>query len=126
MPNCKTDIKQNIRESNIELLRIVAMFAILFWHGIHHGLLHNPAFTSIDIKVLSIVRYLLIWHVDVFLLITGFFGIKFKWIKVFKFYGYVLLYFVILSVTISLFKCASIDYRAVLYYMHLILFSMIG
>lgn len=115
MLNYKTDIKRNNRESNIELLRIVAMFAILFWHGIHHGLLHNPAFTSFDIKELSFLRYLLIWHVDVFLLITGFWGVKFKWVKAFKFYGYVLLYFVILNVTISLLKCASIDYHAIYY-----------
>ena len=43
-----------MRDSNFELLRIIAMFAILFWHMIHHGFLTLDNIDPTD-KLLSVI-----------------------------------------------------------------------
>lgn len=65
------------RQLNIELLRIFAMLLILLWHIKGHFMPQNP--TEDMAGVSSIMQYagvLISFHVDLFVLITGFFGIK--------------------------------------------------
>lgn len=90
-----------MRDSNIELLRIVALFIILFWHGIHHGFLQLELDAGSH-TFLNIVQYSLLWHVNVFLIISGYFGIQFKMKKFVRFILYVMMYFALLSISDSL------------------------
>ena len=62
------------RNSNIELLRIVSMLMIVA----HHVLVHGIA-DSIDSGLLHFLDAFLIYGVNVFLLISGYFTIKVKW-----------------------------------------------
>lgn len=77
-------IKQ--RESNIELLRLVIMAFIVLHHFIFHGLGQykylalgaSPLLSGSQIDCALIVDSFLIAAVDVFILISGYFSIKFK------------------------------------------------
>ena len=74
------------RESNIELLRLVVMAFIVLHHFIFHGLGQyrflsfgkTPLLSSSQIDYALIVDSFLIAAVDVFILISGYFSIKFK------------------------------------------------
>lgn len=70
----------NNRLSNIELLRMIAMFAIILGHFWGHGLqsVDEIAGTK-EADILSFLTSFLTCHVNLFLLITGYFGIKFRW-----------------------------------------------
>lgn len=79
-------IKTTVRQSNIELLRLVVMGMIVLHHFIFHGLglYRNLAFGEAplmdanDTKLALIADSFLICGVDVFILISGWFSIKFK------------------------------------------------
>lgn len=60
------------RQSNFELLRIISMFMIIFWHiMIHGGIIANQNQT---LKiVLSFIQPLLFVHVNSYILVTGYF-----------------------------------------------------
>lgn len=60
------------RKSNIELLRIIAMSVILIYHFIHYS---SSAYESSAI-VRAAVFSVLYWGVNVFVMISGYFGIK--------------------------------------------------
>ena len=68
------------RSSNIELLRIVLMSMIVLWHFIVHGigLAHPEAYESSEqnLAIPAIVGTLLCYHVNCFIFISGYFGIK--------------------------------------------------
>ena len=69
----------------MELLRIVAMFSILFWHCIYHGLLPLENLTTSE-RVVSVTLYrALYWHVNVFVILSGYFGIRTTPRKLFNF-----------------------------------------
>jgi surface polysaccharide O-acyltransferase-like enzyme len=67
------------RQSNFELLRIIAMFMILLSHFIGAGLQTSQEISKVgrELNIFSL-NYLGI-HVNLFLLITGYFGINFSW-----------------------------------------------
>jgi surface polysaccharide O-acyltransferase-like enzyme len=67
------------RQSNLELLRIVAMFMILLAHLFGHGINFAKNISPISYNLNANIIYFLSIHVNLFLLITGYFGIKFKW-----------------------------------------------
>lgn len=74
------DNKTIDRQSNIELLRIIAMFAILFGHFIGYGYgdiadVQETYKTTINQSILAFLTI----HVNLFLLITGYFGIRLRW-----------------------------------------------
>ena len=73
------------RESNVELLRIVLMTMILLSHLLTHGKFELPEFKGTysiqDSALLSFTRY----HVNTFIIISGFFGISLKFQKIFSF-----------------------------------------
>lgn len=60
------------RQSNFELLRIISMMMIIFWHiMVHGGILANPTET---LKIiLSLIQGLIFVHVNSFILVTGYF-----------------------------------------------------
>lgn len=81
----KKQPSQSVRQSNLELLRIVAMFFIVvghvFWHGFHQeASLHVP------------VRSVVIIGVNLFVLISGYFGINLRLKGLFTIIGVVLFY----------------------------------
>jgi len=67
-----------IRKSNFELLRIISMFFIIIWHIIIHGhMLENCQNETIKI-LLTILEYIIVVHVNSFVLVTGYFQSKSK------------------------------------------------
>lgn len=79
-------IKTTVRQSNIELLRLVVMGMIVLHHFIFHGLglfrniyFGEPAIMNVsDTDMALIADSFLICAVNVFVLISGWFSIKFK------------------------------------------------
>lgn len=63
------------RESQIELLRIIAMFCILFWHVKSHFMGDMVDYHNIYISLLMPIISI---HVNLFVLISGYFGISLK------------------------------------------------
>ena len=77
-----------LRLSNIELLRIVSMFCVLIVHA-DYGALGWPdqseLFSNTNYTIIrTIIESLAIVAVNVFVLISGWFGIKFKWNSLLK------------------------------------------
>lgn len=65
--------KENMRQSNFELMRIVSMFMIIIWHILIHGeVINNTAYTS-NIFFRIITCFLAV-HVNSFILLSGYFG----------------------------------------------------
>ena len=70
------------RDSNIELLRLVCMFFIVFQHCIHlcaFPEVWNPEIMSNEVVLASILTGFAYVGVNCFVLISGFYGIKLKW-----------------------------------------------
>lgn len=64
------------RQLNIELLRIVSMLLICFWHVNGHFLSQVPAESNNVSGIMAYVGLFINFHVDLFVLITGYFGIR--------------------------------------------------
>lgn len=87
-----TVIKNKERNSSFELLRLILMFLIIIHHGIVHGLklteLHQGTDAILmhpdDMLLGCLVNCLCIPAVNVFVLISGYFGIKLNRNKFFK------------------------------------------
>ena len=92
MGGAKSPVKE--RESNMELLRIVAMFLILVLHSNFFTIGEPSANDIIQEPIVSTTRVLVkalsIIGVNVFVLLSGWYGIKFKFNRLlglfFKFY----------------------------------------
>lgn len=72
------------RQSNFELLRIIAMFLVLAVHANYFALDGGPSAQECATRVISsmtriVLESACIVCVDVFVLISGWFGIHFKW-----------------------------------------------
>lgn len=67
------------RSSSIEFLRIVAMLMIVTHHIISHGILPTQVGSSHALNILSITDCLVIFGVNLFVLISGYFLIKLSW-----------------------------------------------
>lgn len=63
------------RQSNIEVLRILAMFMILLGHAWYH-FEKNVGDYPLKEFAYQIINPLLYMHVDIFVMITGFLGLK--------------------------------------------------
>lgn len=69
--------KTNTRQANFELLRILAMYLIVIWHIKGHYVDGGPgAFHPLVAKILTGLSNFISFHVDLFILITGYFGIR--------------------------------------------------
>ena len=66
-------VKNKQRESNFELLRIIAMFMVLILHT-EPPVEHNPQLS--ELWIWNVFHYLCIIAVDLFVFISGFFGIR--------------------------------------------------
>lgn len=78
-----------IRQSNIELLRLLSMFALLFLHFYTHSLLHSEVYASqtgfwknFPLVITSFTSL----QVNIFILISGWFGIRTTPKKIISFY----------------------------------------
>ena len=97
----------NVRSSNMELLRIVAMFLILGIHalGLAHGGLPSVKYTQ-DTPLGTLFFFFSYGAccvgVNVFVLISGWFGIRFKWQSLCKLIFQVLFFTVIIFVILAL------------------------
>lgn len=93
------------RQLNIELIRIFSMFLICFWHvnGHFFPLLPKDIIHVGDLFA-KIIPYIT-FHVDLFVLITGYFGINNYKKKIFKTCSLILFYVIILTIITS---CAGI------------------
>ena len=66
------------RKSNFELLRIVSMFFIIIWHVIMHGKMLDNCHNETITILMTIVQYIIVVHVNSFILVTGYFQSKSK------------------------------------------------
>lgn len=81
------------RESNAELLRLICMFFIVFHHVLTHGaypelLEGGAAIATADAKVALFLNGLFYPAVNIFILISGYFGISVNFKKFFHLYAF--------------------------------------
>lgn len=81
MKELKSQGKSEPRESGVELLRVVLMFCIV----IHHLIVHGSRLVDVESLSLSFFTYqklvyeaFVLFPVDCFVLISGFYGIRFS------------------------------------------------
>lgn len=67
-----TSLAQNVRQSNMELLRIVAMFMILVYHTVYYVFYDYRGESPIFASLMTLLHI----GVPLFVLISGYFGIK--------------------------------------------------
>lgn len=79
-----------IRNSNIELLRILCMLMVVVLHfnnnGANTGIVNMPELLTTRLTWGFLVESFCIVAVNCFVLVSGYFGIKLKWRSVMKFY----------------------------------------
>jgi len=105
---------KSVRQSGIELLRIILILMILvvhYFHGEKGGLFNNVDKNSFNYYISHIIESFCIIAVNVFILITGYFSVKKNYVKVSKainlyaiaiFYGFVFLIFSVIRTDNSL------------------------
>ena len=71
------------RNGNVEFFRCCLMFLIVFWHCYDCG----PFGRGNDLGAWSIFFALTFWHVDGFVVISGWYGIRFAWSKYIRLLG---------------------------------------
>lgn len=69
------------RNQSIELLRIILMTLIVFGHIIGHGIGEDIYNTEDAPTMEAMLKPLYFYHVDAFIFISGYFGIKLQWDK---------------------------------------------
>lgn len=110
-------MKENIRQSNFELLRIICMIMIITLHTLGHGgALKNTNILSTNFFGAHFLKSLAIVAVNCYVIISGFFGInsKFKLKKVIDLYIQVLFYSIIISLLFWLTGIESINTGSIL------------
>ena len=74
------------RNASVEVFRCLMMFSVVFWHCWSHGI-YQEANAS-----WMLLFALLYWHVDGFLVISGWYSIRFSWRKFISLYSQILFY----------------------------------
>ena len=70
----KGDIKMKDRNSNFDLLKIIAMFFIVVYHILFvNTMMLNPSNSLLEFKILSLLCFIIIVHVNLFVMITGYY-----------------------------------------------------
>lgn len=64
------------RQANFELMRIFAMYLILLWHIKGHFMADSDVYHPLVIKVTNLISSCISFHVDLFILMTGYFGVR--------------------------------------------------
>jgi len=87
--NNSTDSKMqsSTRIASIEVLRVLLMFLIVLYHSHLFGI-----YKDVNNAWSFILTALITWHVDGFVVISGWFGIKFKVVKWIRLYSVILFY----------------------------------
>lgn len=88
--SCSDEHSQNIiRSSNIEFLRIIAMFMVLFGHYYLKGGFPDDSLMNASKLVMQFLGSWSKIAVDIFVIISGYFLVtqKFRWRKLWKFFG---------------------------------------
>lgn len=95
------------RNQKIELLRIILMTLIVFGHIIGHGI--GGGRYDVDGKptMEAMLQPLYLYHVDAFIFISGYFGIKLKWNK---FFNLLLKWLLCSVVAVAIVMCVSENY----------------
>src|SRR5574344_649160 len=90
---------KKVRDSNYELMRILAMFSIVLWHTIINGEVFDFANMRVAL-ILRLVLYLCIVHVNLFVLLMGYYQVKndFNIKKIFNILLEILFYNIIINV----------------------------
>lgn len=88
---------KKLRNTNVEVLRMLVMFGILLWHVTVHGynLAHMEKYNMLTIEhdfMNSLSVALFVPCVDLFVLISGYYGIKFSFKTLAKFEGQAIFY----------------------------------
>lgn len=86
---------------NIELLRIFSMFLICLWHVNGHFLPLVPNETNHTAGIINNFTPYLTFHVDLFVMITGYFGVRNSAKGVIKTCSLVIFYSLILGLAIN-------------------------
>lgn len=86
---------------NIEILRIFSMFLICLWHVNGHFLPLVPNETNHTAGIINNITPYLTFHVDLFVMITGYFGVRNSAKGVIKTCSLVIFYSLILGLTIN-------------------------
>ncbi|MBQ9318539.1 MAG: acyltransferase family protein [Bacilli bacterium] len=93
------------RSSNFELMRIISMFFIILWHILMHGNVLENADNKALVNFLSIIMFIIIVHVNSYVIVFGYFQSKskFKLSKLLKLFLQVVFYsFLILLIAIKM------------------------
>lgn len=69
-------IPPNTRQACFEIMRIFAMLLILVWHIKVHYMAGEEEFHPLVVKTMNFLSNFISFHVDLFILITGYFGIR--------------------------------------------------
>ncbi len=113
-------MKYKLRDSNYELLRVISMFLIVFWHTIYHGNVLSNTGGALNF-VIYFLFCLVIFHVNTFILIMGYYQSRSKF-KLKKFFSLLLeVGFYNLLINLILLKFKLIDYSEP-YFLNSILF----
>lgn len=111
--------KEAIRDSNMELLRIVTMFLIVILH-LDIFLLEEPQYYSNQPFVqyyIYFIKSLAIIGVNVFIMLSGWYGITFKW-KRFCFLWLQVIYFTFIGILFNFITNGDwIDLKSILYFL---------
>lgn len=79
-----------VRNSNLDVLRCLTMFLIVLHHTYHHGMYYDATST-----LTILFDVLLLWHVDVFISFSGWFGIRFDWNKLIRLWSVIVFYSIV-------------------------------
>lgn len=103
-------MKKDVRQSNFELMRIIAMLMIIFWHILYHADVIDNANSSLSV-ILIFIRTLIYIHVNTFVLASGYFlcETKFKMSKLFQLNNLTWFYRVIIPIILLFCGLISID-----------------
>lgn len=89
------------KQLNIELIRIFSMLLICLWHVNSHFLPLVPSCINKVSGLLNYINLFITFHVDLFILITGYFGIKSRWSGIIKTSFLIIFYVLVLNIVCS-------------------------
>src|SRR5574344_676064 len=110
LKNRNMNNETRLRNSNVELLRILLLFGICVWHVIMHGADYkNIGTREITYPIsYSVIVAFLVPCVDIFVLLSGYYLVKLRVRTILKFELQALFYSIIISGTILIIK--DVDY----------------
>ena len=102
---------ENERNSNHELMRIVTMFMIVFYHVIVHGKVIENSVGSFNVLFYRTIYFFTMVHVNSFILLTGYYQStsKFKQSKIWKVINANLFYKLMILLIFSYFGYITLD-----------------